>query len=149
MRTTIRPETPGCPPVEVEPDLLRGPRVRVEGALVVPRRERGRPTFPIPLADGTERPLTLHSAFMGLRARIDDREYPVEPRLTLLELLLVVLPLAFLTVLPPIGAILGAAGVMVARLAVRSPYPPAVRLGATAGVSVAGVVILALLGARP
>jgi hypothetical protein len=148
MRTTIRPETPGCPPIEVEPDLLRGPRVRVEGTLVAPRRERGRPTYPIPLADGTERPLTLHSAFIGLRARIDDREYPIEPRLTLLELLLVVLPLAFLTLLPPIGAILGAVGVMVARLAVRAPYPPAVRLGAAAAVSVIGAIALAVLASR-
>lgn len=149
MRTTIRPETPGCPPIEVEPDLFRGPRVRVDGTLVVARRERGRPTYPIPLADGTERLLTLHSPFMGLRARIDDHEYPVEPRLTLVELLLVVLPLAFVTVLPPIGAILGAVGVMVARLAVRAPFPPAIRLGAAAVVSLVGAIVLAVVASRP
>jgi hypothetical protein len=94
------------------------------------------------MADGTEHQLTLHGAFLGLRARIDEREYPVEPRLTMVELFLVVLPLALVTVEPPLGALVGAVGVMVSLLAMKQPWPILARVAAALGVFGAGAALV-------
>ena len=145
MAVAFTPEVAGAPEIVVEQDLLRGPRVFVGGQPVAPRRERGRPSYPIRLADGSERPLTLHGAFLGLRARFDGREYPVERRLTWIELFMVVLPLALLTLGPPFGAVVGAVGVMVNLLVVRRPWPLAARILVAAGVVAAGALVLAML----
>jgi hypothetical protein len=142
MSTAFRPVTPGSPEITIEPDLIRGPRVSVEGAPLAARRERGRPVYPIPMADGTERPMTLHGAFMGLRARFDDREYEIEPRLRTLELFLVLLPLGLITLVWPIGALVGAFGVMVALVIMRRPWPFAARaLAIVAGFAAALLVL--------
>jgi hypothetical protein len=144
--TTFRPDAPGAPEIEVRPDLLRGPKVLVGGQPIQPVRERGRPRYPIPFADGTSRPLTLHGAFLGLRARLGDREYPVERRLSFVELFLVVLPLALLTIRPPVGALVGALGVMTSLVIVKSTLPLAVRAGLALAVTLSGALLLLLLG---
>jgi hypothetical protein len=136
------PTIPGAPEVEVRPDIVRGPKVFVEGAEVRPVRERGRPSYPIRLADGSDESLTLHGAFLGLRARIAGREYPIEPRLTFIELFLVVLPLALLTIRPPVGALVGAVGVMVSLLVMKQPWPSVARAAVALAVFAAGVVLL-------
>lgn len=148
MGVAFTPMVPGAPEIVVEPDLLRGPRVLVGGERVLPRRVRGRPTFPIPMADGSERPLTLHGSFLGLRARFEEREYPVERRLTFLELFMVVLPLALLTIAPPVGAVAGAVGVMVNLLLMRRPWPLAARVAAAAAVVAGGYLLVGLLIGR-
>jgi len=148
MSVAFTPAEPGAPEVVVEPDLLRGPRVFVGGERVLPRRQRGRPTFPIPMADGSERPLTLHGAFLGLRARFAEREYQVEPRLSWLELFMVVLPLALLTIAPPAGIIAGSVGVMVNLLIIRRPWPLAGRVAAAVAVVVVGYLAVGLLLGR-
>ena len=140
---TFRPVPPGSPEIRVEPDIVRGPRVWADGVPIGVRRERGRPTFPIPMADGSEVPLTLHGSFMGLRARFEGREYEIEPRLRMWELFLVVLPLALLTVAWPVGAFLGALGVMIGLLVIRGPWPAPAR---AAAIIVPFVVVFALLG---
>jgi hypothetical protein len=124
---TFRPVSPGSPEITVTPDVVRGPRVSVDGTPVLAKRERGRPFYPIPMADGTERPMTLHGPFMGLRARFDEREYEIEPRLHTLELFLVLLPIGLITLAWPFGALLGAVGVMIALVVMRRPWPFAVR----------------------
>jgi len=139
------PDARGAPEIVVEPDLVRGPRVLVDGVRVLPRRERGRPFFPIPMADGSERPLTLHGGFMGLRARFEEHEYAVEPRLTLLELFMVVLPLALATIEPPLGAVAAAVGVMTNRLIIRRPAPLLVRIALAAAVVIAAYLLIGLL----
>ncbi len=145
MAAAFTPEVPGAPEIVVEPDMLRGPRVLVGGERVMPRRERGRPSFPIPMADGSLRPLTLHGAFLGLRARFEDREYQIEPRLTWIELFVVVLPLALITLEPPVGALLGAVGVMVNLVVVRRAWPLAARLAAAVGIVAGAFLAIGLL----
>jgi hypothetical protein len=142
------PDVPGAPEISVEPDVVRGPRVVVAGTRVRPRRERGRPVYPIPMADGSERLLTLHGAFMGLRARFEEREYPVEPRLTMLELFMVVLPLALVTIQPPLGALAAAVGVMVNLVVMRRPWSLGVRVLVAGGVVLGAWLLIGLLTGR-
>jgi hypothetical protein len=142
---SFTPTMAGAPEIEVRPDILRGPKVFVAGAEVRPSRERGRPTYPIRLGDGSDEPLTLHGAFLGLRARIGGREYEIEPRLTFIELFLVVLPLALLTIRWPLGAIVGAAGVMLCLLVMKQPWPMVARAAvalALFGVGAASLLVL-------
>lgn len=141
----IAPDLPGCPEIVVEPDLVRGPRVLVGGVLVEPRRGRGRPVYPIPLPGGGEATLTLHGAFLGLRARIGDRDYPVEPRLTLLEIALVVLPLVFVSIGGLPGAFMAALGAMTNLVVVRRPWPLAARVAAALLVVGIGLALLLVL----
>jgi hypothetical protein len=143
--TTFRPVDPGAPEIEVRPDIVRGPKVFVGGVEVAAVRGRGRPYYPIRSTDGGDMPLTLHGAFLGLRARIGDREYPVERRLTFLELFLVVLPLALLTLEPPIGALAGAIGVMTSLVIMKSARPLGVRVLLALLVTVGGAILLVLL----
>lgn len=148
MATAFTPDVPGAPEITVEPDLVRGPKVIVAGERVMPRRERGRPSYPIPMTDGSERPLTLHNQFMGLRGRFEGREYEVEARLTLLELFMVVLPLALVTLEPPLGALAAAIGVMTNLLIIRRPLPLPVRVALAAAVVLVGYVAVGLLAGR-
>jgi hypothetical protein len=141
----IAPDIPGCPEIVVEPDLVRGPRVIVGGVAVEPRRGRGRPVYPIPLAGGGEAGLTLHGAFLGLRARIEDREYLVEPRLTVLEIGLVVLPLVFVSIGGLPGAFMAALGAMTNLVVVRRPWPLAARAAAALLVVGTGLALLLVL----
>ena len=141
----IVPDVPGCPEIVVEPDLVRGPRVLVGGEVIEPRRGRGRPVYPIPLQGGGEAGLTLHGAFLGLRARIDDREYQVEPRLTIVEIALVVLPLVFVTIGGIPGAVLAALGAMVNLVVVRRPWPLVARVAVGLTIVAVGVAALAAL----
>lgn len=133
----IRPDVSGCPEVVVEPDLVHGPRVLVGGTPIEPRRGRGRPVYPIPLTGGGEAELTLHGAFLGLRAHIDGHVYQVEPRLTVLELALVVLPLVYVTLGGIPGAFLAALGAMLNLVIVRRPWPLPARV-------VAGLLVVAV-----
>jgi hypothetical protein len=148
MAAAFTPDLPGSPEIVVEPDLIRGPRVLVGGSRILRRRERGRPFFPIPMADGSERPLTLHGQFMGLRARFEGAEYPVEPRLTLLELFMVLLPLALVTLEPPIGAVAAALGVMTNLLIIRRPVSLPFRILLAAVVVAGAYLLVGLLAGR-
>jgi prolipoprotein diacylglyceryltransferase len=153
----FKPDARGAPEIEVEPDLFRGPRVRVAGERIRMARGAGPPTYPIPMRDGTTRPLRLTGGFMGLRAAFEGTDYVVEPPLQLWETFLVVLPLAILvlgidapTVAGTVVAAFAAAvSVAVARFVVRLERPPWVRaimaLAATAvGYVVAELVIASL-----
>jgi hypothetical protein len=141
----IAPDILGCPEIVVEPDLVRGPKVFVAGEPVEPRRGRGRPVYPIPLAGGGEATLTLHGAFLGLRARIGERDYPLEPRLTVLELVVVVLPLVLVSVGGVPGAFMAAMGAMLNLVIVRRPWPLVARLAAAVLVVAGGLALLAIL----
>jgi hypothetical protein len=147
MSVAFTPDVAGAPEITVEPDLVRGPKVSIAGERVMPHRERGRPSYRSRWRR-LERPLTLHSQFMGLRARFEGREYEVEARLTLLELFMVVLPLALVTLEPPLGALAAAIGVMTNLLIVRRPAPLPVRVALAAAVVLLGYVTVGLLAGR-
>jgi hypothetical protein len=127
----IKPDAMGAPEIEIEPDLLRGPRVRVQGERIRMARGAGSPAYPIPMGDGSTRPLRLTGGFLGLRAAFEGTDYVVEPPLRLWETFLVVLPLAILVLgidAPTLAgtvaaALVAAAAVGVARFAIRLPRP--------------------------
>jgi hypothetical protein len=141
----IRPEVSGCPAIVVEPDLVRGARVLVDGDPIEPRRGRGRPIYPIPLTGGGEAELTLHGAFLGLRARVDGHEYQVEPRLNVLELALVFLPLVYVSLGGVPGAFLAALAAMVNLVIVRRPWSLPVRVAAALVVLAVGLALVLVL----
>jgi hypothetical protein len=141
------PDVPGAPEIEVVPDVLRGSRVYVAGRRIALRHDRGA-AFAIPMADGTERPLRLAGGFLGLRATFDGVVYPVEPRLSLWETFLVVLPLAILGLgleAPTlagsaVAAVVAGAGVGLALIVVRTSWPAWLRSVAAIGVTAVGYV---------
>jgi hypothetical protein len=131
--TTFRLRERGSPEIAVAPDLLRGPRVLVDGRPVSPRREGIALYWPIPMADGSERRLRLTGQLVGLRAIVDGIEYRVERRLTAWELVLAVLPIGL------VPAFVGAIGILTGGIATgasfalfRLPWPPAARVAAWA-----------------
>jgi hypothetical protein len=144
--TTFRLSEPGSPEITVENDVLRGPRVLADGQPIPRQRQRGRPVWPIPMSDGSVRQLFLVGQFIGLRALVAGREYPVERRLQPWELLLAVLPIGLVTLL------VGAAGILTGGIATgltfplfRQPWPVAARIGAWAVLLVVAFAIGALL----
>lgn len=153
MRYPVPLDAPGSPTVEVEPDIFRGPRVYLDGERLAARRERGRPVFAVPLADGSERILTLAGGFLGLRATIGGRTVQIEPRLTLIETFLVVLPIAVVGAGWALGSMAGAAfggliggiGVGIARQMIRFPWPLAVRALGAVAITAVGYVIVGLV----
>ncbi len=137
------PVVAGAPEIEVRPDIIRGPRVFVGGTEILATRERGRPRYMIPLADGTERPLILFGSLLGLRGAFDGREYPIEPRLTFFELFLVVLPLALITFGGLAGVVGAGVGTMVNLVVMKRPWPAVGRvLAALAVFAVAAAVVV-------
>ncbi len=143
------PAVEGAPEIEVVPDVLRGARVIVGGRRVPAIRMGGRRLHPIPMADGSTRPLHLVGGFLGLRAAFEGREYPVEPRLRLWETFLVVLPLAILVLAleaptlagPIVGALITGLAVGIALVAIRSTRTTWLRALAALAASIIGYVL--------
>jgi hypothetical protein len=149
----FRPDVPGAPELEVIPDILRGNRVYAGGTRLSMTRDAGRPAFPIPMADGTVRQLRLFGGFLGLRAVFEGVDYPVEPRLSLWETFLVVLPLAILALgldAPSlagtaVAALVAAIAVGVALVVVRADRPAWLRTLAAIAGSVLGYVVAGVI----
>jgi hypothetical protein len=137
--TTFRLPEPGSPDISVTPDLLRGPRVAVDGRPIERRRDGPRVYWPVRLAGGVERRLFLAGHLTGLRAIVDGTEYPIERRLAPWEVALSVVPIGLVPLL--VGAIGLLTGGLVAGLSFalfRAPWPLVARLGAwAAGVAAA------------
>ncbi len=141
-RSTFRLNEPGSPEVTVRPDLLRGPRVLVDGAPVERHRDGVRIYWPIRMADGTERRLFLIGQLTGLRAIVDDVVYPIERPLSRRELVLAVAPIAVVPVLVgAVGLLTGGAATSLAFGVFRTSWSPAMRLVAWAGTLLLAVVL--------
>ncbi len=134
--TTFRLAEPGSPEISVENSLVRGPQVRVDGQPVRRARQRGRPFWPIRLASGEERRMLLVGGFVGLRALVDGREYPIERRLAVWELLVAFLPIALISVGGILGGVFGAIAIGPNLTIMRRPWPASVRVMAALGVGV-------------
>jgi hypothetical protein len=131
----------GSPEIAVAPDLLRGPSVEVDGRAVERRRDGLRIYWPIALADGSERRLFLAGQLTGLRAIVDGREYPVEPRLPAWQLVLAVVPIGIVTFLVGvIGLLTGGLATGASFVIFRRPWPVVVRVAAWAVALVVAVV---------
>ena len=145
--STFRPDVPGSPEITVVPSLVRGPRVSVGGEQIKPVRARGRPTYPIPMADGSERPLSLVGAILGTRAIFDGREYPVERRLSWIELFLVVLPLSLLGFGGALGLVVAGVAVLVNLVVMKQDWSTPIRVLAALAVFAAAIALVATLPA--
>ncbi len=149
------PEVRGAPEIEVTPDLLRGPRVRVGGQRIRMTRDAGRPVFLIPMADGTTRPLRIVGGFLGLHVRFEDVDHEIEPPLRLWETFLVLLPLAilYLGLEAPslagtvVAALITCVAVTLALVAIRASWPAPVRVVAALAVSAVGYVAAQIVAA--
>jgi prolipoprotein diacylglyceryltransferase len=149
----IKPDAKGAPEIEIEPDLFRGPRVIVSGQRIRMARGVGPPTYPIPMRDGSTRPLRLTGGFLGLRAAFEGTEFVVEQPLQLWETFLVVLPLAILVLgidAPTlagtaVAAVAAAVAVGFARLAIRLQRPIWLRVALALAATASGYVVADLL----
>jgi hypothetical protein len=146
-RTLRLPDT-GSPEIAITPDLLRGPRVEVDGRAVERRRDGLRIYWPIALADGSERQLFLAGQLTGLRAIVDGREYPVEPRLAAWELVLAVAPIGLVTFLVGVvGLLTGGLATGASFVIFRRPWPLVARIVAWA--IALGIAVVAGAAAAP
>jgi hypothetical protein len=129
--SSFRLEEAGSPEISVRPDLFRGPSVSVDGRPVPRRRAGARSYWPIALDDGSERRLFLAGQLTGLRAIVDEREYPVERRLAGWELALAVVPIAVVTLLVGVvGLLTGGVASGVSFAIFRLPWPGIARIAA-------------------
>jgi hypothetical protein len=137
----------GSPEIRITPDLLRGPSVEVGGRPVERRRDGIRIYWPVTFADGSERRLFLAGQLTGLRAVVDGREYPVEPRLPTWQLVLAVAPIGIVTLLAGVvGLLTGGLATGASFVIFRRPWPLVARLVAWA-VALAVAVVAAAVGA--
>ena len=142
---TFRLREPGSPDITVTPDLLRGPRVAVDGRPITPRREGIALYWPIAMADGTERRLRLTGQLVGLRAIVDGVDYRIERRLTVWELVLAVLPIGLVpTLVGGFGLLTGGVATGISFALFRRPWPLGARI-ATWAVLVAGAAAVGYL----
>ena len=142
MRHTFRLPEPGSPEISVDNSQLTGLRVSIDGQRVPRLRERGRPAWLVPMADGSTRRLSFAGAFIGLHAIVDGGPtIELERRLTLWELFLAVLPTSLLGLTGVAGGIVGLVAILVNLVILRRPWPAIVRaLGTLASFAVALVV---------
>jgi hypothetical protein len=120
---------PDAPEITVERDLLRGPRVEVDGRPVPRRREGPRIYWPIEYADGSEHRLAIAGQLTGLRAVVDGVEHRLEPPLAGWELGLTFAPIVLLAVLlGSVGALLGGLVTGLSFGLFRAPWPAGARI---------------------
>ncbi len=132
MRHTFRLPEPGSPEITVDNSQITGLRVSIGGARAPRLRERGRPAWRVPMADGSERRIWFAGAFTGLRAIVDDgTTIELERRFTLWELVLAVLPFGLLGLTGIAGGLLGLLAVVVNLQILREPWPLVARIAGT------------------
>ncbi|MEO8230132.1 MAG: hypothetical protein ABI628_10275 [Chloroflexota bacterium] len=134
MRHTIRLPEPGSPEIVVDQSQLTGLGVSVDGVRLSRLRERGAPSWQIPMADGTTRRISIGGQMRGLQAVVEgDGIIQLERRLEIWELILAVLPFGLLGLTGIPGGILGLIAILVNLRIFRLPWPLPVRVLATLG----------------
>ncbi|MGZ8528769.1 MAG: hypothetical protein ACXWWR_08235 [Candidatus Limnocylindrales bacterium] len=141
MRHTFRLPEPGSPEIVVDQSQLTGLSVFADGVRLPRLRERGAPSWRIPMADGTTRRVSLGGQMRGLQAIVDgERIIQLERRLTLWELILAVLPFGLLGLTGIAGGVLGLIAILANLRILRLPWARSTRVLATFGTLVlAGV----------
>jgi hypothetical protein len=141
MRHTFRLPDPDSPEIVVDQSQLTGLGVYIDGARLSRLRERGAPSWQIPMADGSTRRISIGGQMRGLQVVIEgDGIIQLERRLALWELILAVLPFGLLGLTGIPGGVLGLIAILVNLRVLRLPWPLPVRVLATMGTLVlAGV----------
>src|SRR4249919_907044 len=152
MHHVFRLPAPGSPEIEVDHSQLTGLRVSVAGQRLPRLRQGGRPAFTIPMADGTTRQVSFGGQLTGLQVYVDDgTTIPLERKLTLWELVLVVLPIGLLGVAGLAGGLTGLIAIGANLRLVRLPWPPGVRVVAmivSLLLALAASIVVAALASR-
>jgi hypothetical protein len=146
VRHTFRLPEPGSPEITVDNSQLTGLRVSIDGRRAPRLRERGRPAWLVPMADGSTRRISFAGAFTGLRAIVDAGPTIVLERpFALWELILAVLPFGLLGLTGVAGGVLGLIAILANLQILRQPWPVAARvLGALGCLAVAFVASYAI-----
>lgn len=132
MRHTFRLPEPGSPEIMVDNSQVTGLRVSIDGQRAPRLRERGRPAWRVPMADGSERRIWFAGAFTGLRAIVDDGSMiELERRLSIWELVLAVLPFGLLGLTGIAGGVVGLIAILVNLRILRAPWPLVARIAGT------------------
>lgn len=134
MRHTFRLPEPGSPEIVVDQSQLTGLSMFADGQRLPRLRERGAPSWRVPMADGSTRRISVGGQMRGLQAIVDDdRIIQLERRLTLWELILAVLPFGLLGLTGIAGGILGLVAILANLRILRLPWPALSRVLATVG----------------
>ncbi len=137
MIHVFRLPEPGSPEISVDHSQLIGLRVSVAGERLPRLRERGRPAWSIPMADGTTRRVSFGGQMTGLQAIVDDGPtIQLERRLAIWELILAALPFGLIGLTGLAGGVVGLFAVVVDLRLLRMSWPLLVRVLATLGVFV-------------
>ena len=129
MHHAFRLSEPGSPEITVDHSQLTGLRVSVAGERLPRLRQGGRPAFTIPMADGTTRQISIGGQLTGLQVYVDDgTTIALERKLSLWELVLVVLPIGLLGVAGLAGGLTGLIAIGANLRLVRMPWSPVVRV---------------------
>jgi hypothetical protein len=132
MRHAFRLPEPGSPEIVVDQSQLTGLSVFADGERLPRLRERGAPSWRIPMADGTTRRVRLGGQMRGLQAIVDDDGViQLERRLTLWELILAVLPFGLLGLTGIPGGVLGLIAILANLRILRLPWSASARVLAT------------------
>ena len=150
MRHTFRLPEPGSPEIVVDQSQLTGLSVSAGGERLPRLRERGAPSWQIPMADGTTRRISIGGQMRGLQAVVEgDGIIDLERRLALWELILAVLPFGLLGLTGIPGGVFGLLAVLANLRILRLPWPVSARVLAALGTLVlAGVVSYVITGMR-
>ena len=142
MLHSFRLPDPGSPEIVVDQSQITGLRVSVGGERLPRLRERGRPAWQIPMADGTTRRVVFAGQMTGLQAIVEDGPtIQLERRLRTWELIVAVLPFGLLGLTGIVGGLLGLVAVVANLRILRLPWPIAVRIAATLGTFVVALVV--------
>ena len=142
MLHVFRLPEPGSPEITVDQSQLAGLRVSVGGERLPRLRERGRPAWRIPMADGTTRRVAFAGQMTGLHAIVEGGStIQLERRLAIWELILAVLPFGLLGLTGIAGGLIGLVAVVANLRILRMPWPLAVRVAAALGTFVVALVV--------
>ena len=141
MRYSFRLPEPGSPEIAVDQSQLTGLSVYADGERLPRLRERGIPSWQIPMADGTTRRVSIGGQMRGLEAVIEgDGTMQLERRLAIWELILAVLPFSLLGLTGIAGGVLGLIAILANLRILRLAWPMPARVLATLGtLVVAGI----------
>ena len=131
----VVPGTTG-PQISVERNVLGGLTVMADGRKI-PKHGNWRPSYPIALPDGTTVSLSLTGSMVGLKARVNGAEFPIEPPLKKWEQALVLLPIALVAVGGALGAIIG----LIAAAANARVMRSSMSMGARSGTALLNLVL--------
>jgi hypothetical protein len=127
----VLPGTEG-PEITIRTRAVGFPDVFVAGREIEEISLRGRPAWPIPMADGSVQHLLLRGALTGMVGAVDGVVFPIERRLAPWELLLCLAPFS-LVGLGTIAGIVGMVAVFVNMRLVRRGSTRPARLGLLVG----------------